>query len=129
MALDVTFRIQIPHRPGQLAKVAGAIAKHEGLIGDVVTITLARESTLRELTVEVRDLGHAWDIAQDLNELEGIRVLRHDDRAFLRHEGGKLDITPITPVTTLQQMRDVYTPGVARVCSAIARHTRATPGV
>lgn len=120
MALDVTFRIQIPHRPGQLAKVAGAIAKHEGLIGDVVTITLARESTLRELTVEVRDLGHAWDIAQDLNELEGIRVLRHDDRAFLRHEGGKLDITPITPVTTLQQMRDVYTPGVARVCQAIA---------
>ena len=120
MALDVTFRIQIPHRPGQLAKVAGAIAKHEGLIGDVVTITLARESTLRELTVEVRDLGHAWDIAQDLNELDGIRVLRHDDRAFLRHEGGKLDITPITPVTTLQQMRDVYTPGVARVCQAIA---------
>jgi malate dehydrogenase (oxaloacetate-decarboxylating) len=122
MALDVTYRVQIPHRPGQLAKLAQVIADHAGLIGDVKTITLARESTLREITVEVRDLDHAWDIAADINALDGMRVLWHHDRAFMRHEGGKLEIRAITPVTTLQQMRDVYTPGVARVCAAIAEN-------
>ena len=122
MPLDVTFRVQIPHRPGQLARVATAIARQEGLIGDVTTVNLGRDASLREITVEVRDLSHAWNIATDLNELEGVRVLWHHDRAFMRHEHGKLEIEPLTPVTTLQQMRDVYTPGVARVCLAIAEN-------
>ena len=38
--LDCTYRVQIPHHPGQLARVAQAIADGEGLIGDVVTISL-----------------------------------------------------------------------------------------
>ena len=36
--LDCTYRIQIPHRAGQLARVVTAIAECEGVIGDVVTI-------------------------------------------------------------------------------------------
>jgi malate dehydrogenase (oxaloacetate-decarboxylating) len=36
------------------------------------------------------------------------------------HEGGKLAIGPMHRMKTLQDMRDVYTPGVARVCTAIA---------
>ena len=120
MALDVTFRVQIPHRPGQLARVASAIAERDGLIGDIATISLARDATIREITIELVDLDHAWAVANSLNALEGVEVLWHHDRAFMRHEGGKLDIAPVTPVTTLQQMRDVYTPGVARICTAIA---------
>ena len=55
MPLDYTYRIQLPHRPGQLAKVAGTIAEGDGLIGDVVTINVGREHSIREITVEVRD--------------------------------------------------------------------------
>ena len=35
MPLDYTYRIQMPHRTGQLARVAGTIADGDGLIGDV----------------------------------------------------------------------------------------------
>jgi malate dehydrogenase (oxaloacetate-decarboxylating) len=118
--LDVTYRMQIPHRAGQLARVTTVIARHEGLIGDILTVSLGRENTLREITVEMRDLAHAWELATDLNALDGVEVVWHHDRAFMRHEGGKLRIEPVHPVTTIQQMRDVYTPGVARVCAAIA---------
>jgi hypothetical protein len=38
----------------------------------------------------------------------------------LRHEGGKLDIEARIEVRTLQDTRDIYTPGVARVPQAIA---------
>src|SRR5205807_7694938 len=41
-------------------------------------------------------------------------------RARIRHEGGKLHIDAVRRVANVQEMRDVYTPGVARVCSAIA---------
>jgi malate dehydrogenase (oxaloacetate-decarboxylating) len=37
----------------------------------------------------------------------------------MRHEGGKLRIEPTAPVRSVQDLRDVYTPGVARVCQAI----------
>jgi malate dehydrogenase (oxaloacetate-decarboxylating) len=120
MSLDVTYRVQIPHRAGQLAAVASVIARQDGLIGDVVTVNLGRDATIREITVEVRDTSHAWDLATDLNTLPGVNVLWHHDRAFIRHDGGKLEIVARQPVTTVQEMRDIYTPGVARICTAIA---------
>ena len=41
------------------------------------------------------------------------------DRALMMHEGGKLTIEPVRPIGTVQDMRDVYTPGVARACEEI----------
>ena len=118
--LDVTYRVQIRHRPGQLAKIAGAIGDQKGLIGDVTTEKLAREATVREITVEVRDDEHGEAIAGALNEIDGVDVLWQRDRAFLRHEGGKLTVEARIEVRTLQDTRDIYTPGVARVAQAIA---------
>ncbi|HEX6391577.1 MAG TPA: NAD(P)-dependent oxidoreductase [Solirubrobacteraceae bacterium] len=120
MPLDCTYRVQIPHKPGQLAKVATSIAADEGLIGDIVTVNLGTDVSIREITVEVRDLDHAWQVATHLNELDGVTVLWHHDRAFMRHEGGKLAIATTGRVASVQDMRDIYTPGVARICSAIA---------
>ncbi|MBV9839883.1 MAG: NAD-dependent malic enzyme [Solirubrobacterales bacterium] len=118
--LDCTYRVEIPHRPGQLARVVTAIAQGEGLIGDLVTVSLGRETAVREITVEIRDGDQAARIAQLIEALDGVRVLWHQDRALIRHEGGKLEIGAVRPVRTVQEMRDVYTPGVARVCAAIA---------
>jgi len=85
----------------------------------VVTISVGRESSIREITVEVRDSGQAEVIAGLIGALEEVRVLWHQDRALLRHRGGKLEIDPVHAVRSVQEMRDVYTPGVARVCMAI----------
>ena len=51
-----------------------------------------------------------------------MQVLWYHDRAFLAHVGGKLEVSATRPVASNQDMRDVYTPGVARVCTAIAEH-------
>jgi malate dehydrogenase (oxaloacetate-decarboxylating) len=98
----------------------GAIAEGEGLIGDVVTISIGHDSSLREITVEVRDSEQAERIAGLIGALEGVRVVWYQDRALIRHEGGKLEIDPVHAVRSVQEMRDVYTPGVARVCLAIS---------
>jgi malate dehydrogenase (oxaloacetate-decarboxylating) len=117
--LDYTYRIQTPHRTGQLATVAGTIAEGGGLIGDVTTINVGRESSVREITLEVENRDQAERIVGMLNELDGVEVLWARDRALLKHEGGKLVIESAHPVRTVQDMRDVYTPGVARACEAI----------
>ncbi|CAN5297145.1 NAD(P)-dependent oxidoreductase [soil metagenome] len=120
MPLDYTYRIQLPHRTGQLARVAGTIAEGDGLIGDVTTVNVGRDSSIREITLEVDDHAGAERVADLLNELEGVTVMWFRDRALLKHEGGKLMIEATQPVRTVQDMRDVYTPGVARACTAIA---------
>lgn len=120
MPLDYTYRIQQPHRTGQLASVAGTIAEGGGLIGDVTTLKVGRDTSIREITLEVGNQEQAERIKDLLNSLEGVKVLWFRDRALLKHEGGKLKIEVTQPVRTVQDMRDVYTPGVARACTAIA---------
>ncbi len=120
MAMDCTYRLRIPHQSGQLAKVATCIAEHRGLIGDVTTIAVARSEALREITVELRDKEHAETLAAGLGALAGVSVVWFHDRAFIAHDGGKLEVTGRREIRTNQDVRDVYTPGVARVCEAIA---------
>jgi malate dehydrogenase (oxaloacetate-decarboxylating) len=120
MQLDCTFRVQIPHRAGQLAKVTGAIGEGGGIIGELTTVSLGRETSLRDITVEVRNMDQAGRIAELIGSIEGVKVVWYRDRALLRHEGGKLFIEAAHPVNTVQEMRDYYTPGVARVSTAIA---------
>jgi len=120
MALDYVFRIDQPHVRGQLAKICTRIADAEGLIGDIVTINMGRDRSVREITVEVDDYDSAANVAEHIQSLEDVRVLSFFDRAVHAHEGGKLTVGGLKPMRTLQHMRDVYTPGVARVCSAIS---------
>ena len=120
MPVDYVYRIEQPHIPGQLAKVCGKIAEARGLIGDIVTIQIGRDRSIREISVEVRDHGQAKRVAGDLATLDGVRVIHYYDRALRVHEGGKLTVQGRVPMRTVQDMRDVYTPGVARVCTAIA---------
>jgi malate dehydrogenase (oxaloacetate-decarboxylating) len=120
MAVDYVYRLEQPHVSGQLARVCAAIAEGNGLINDIATVSIGRERSIREINVEVRDHGQAKRLAGILAQVEGTRVIDYFDRALARHEGGKLRMESTVRVETLQDMRDVYTPGVARVCTAIA---------
>jgi malate dehydrogenase (oxaloacetate-decarboxylating) len=117
--VDYTYRVRVRHEPGQLAKVLGAIADAGGLIGEARTCALTRTFSIRELTVEVRDDEQAEELRGAMDDLDGVEVCEAHDRALALHEGGKLRIQPVRRVETVQDMRDVYTPGVARVCQAI----------
>jgi malate dehydrogenase (oxaloacetate-decarboxylating) len=118
--VDYVYRLDQPHVPGQLATVCATIAEGDGLIGDIETVTIGRDRSIREVNVEVRDHGQAKRLAGLLSQLEGVRVITYFDRALSRHTGGKLRVDGTMRMESLQDMRDVYTPGVARVCTAIA---------
>jgi malate dehydrogenase (oxaloacetate-decarboxylating) len=122
--VDFVYRIEQPHRTGMLARVCRAIADGDGLIGDVHTVSIGPERSIRDVSVEVRDVDQANRLAEILSSLDEVDVLDHRDRAIDRHEGGKIEVRPRIALNTLQDMRDVYTPGVARVCRAIAADPR-----
>ena len=119
MPVDFVYRIEQPHRTGMLARVCRAIADGDGLIGDIQTISIGAERSIRDISVEVRDMEQAQRLAQILESLDDVRLINHHDRAIDRHVGGKIEVVPRIAISSLQDLRDVYTPGVARVCRAI----------
>jgi malate dehydrogenase (oxaloacetate-decarboxylating) len=119
VAADYTYRLRIEHRPGQLARVMESIAEAGGLVGEVRTCKLTRQFSVRELTVVVEDVDAAGELSDRLGAIDSVEVEDAFDRALAAHEGGKLTIDPVRPVEGVQDMRDVYTPGVARACEAI----------
>jgi malate dehydrogenase (oxaloacetate-decarboxylating) len=48
-------------------------------------------------------------------------AVRDDDPAFALHRAGKIEVVPSVPVATREDLSLAYTPGVARVCTAIAQ--------
>ena len=59
--------------------------------------------------------------AASLEEAEEARnAVRDTDPAFLLHRGGKIEVTLSVPLETRDDLSLAYTPGVARVCTAIA---------
>jgi malate dehydrogenase (oxaloacetate-decarboxylating) len=121
VSVDFVYRIEQPHRTGMLARVCRAIADGDGLIGDVRTIAIGAERSIREVDVELRDADQALRLAEILESLDEVRVIDHHDRAIERHVGGKIEVRPRIALSSVQDLRDVYTPGVARVCEAIRR--------
>lgn len=119
MAIDFLFRMRTPHRRGSLQRVTGAIAEAGGLIGDIETQNVNREFSTRNITIQVDDEEHAQRVVEELEALDGVDVLHRHDRAVDGHRGGKLRMVGRRELRTWQETRDLYTPGVARICRAI----------
>jgi malate dehydrogenase (oxaloacetate-decarboxylating) len=60
-----------------------------------------------------------YGLYENIDALPNARLLGKSDRVFNRHRGGKIHMHSRLPIATLQELRDIYTPGVARVCLAI----------
>jgi malate dehydrogenase (oxaloacetate-decarboxylating) len=117
---SLTIRIEIAHRPGMLGQVAGAIGKAGGIIGAVDLIEVSEDKLLRDITVDAAD-QEQWDaITAAIDAVEGVRVVDTTDRTFLLHVGGKIEQRNKQPLKTRDDLSMAYTPGVARVCMAIA---------
>jgi malate dehydrogenase (oxaloacetate-decarboxylating) len=50
-----------------------------------------------------------------------LKVRKVSDRTFLLHLGGKLEVQSKVPLKTRDDLSRAYTPGVARICQAIAK--------
>jgi malate dehydrogenase (oxaloacetate-decarboxylating) len=118
---SLTIRIEIAHRPGMLGQVASAIGKAGGIIGAVDLIEVSEDKLLRDITVDAADQEQWEAITAAIDAVEGVRVVDTTDRTFLLHVGGKIEQRNKQPLKTRDDLSMAYTPGVARVCTAIAQ--------
>jgi malate dehydrogenase (oxaloacetate-decarboxylating) len=119
-----TIRLSYPNRVGMFARVVGTIGKHGGDLGAVDIVTPDAKIMTRDITVRARDSEHQEKLVSSVRHLPQVKVINVSDRVFLLHLGGKLGIRNKVPVTTRDTLSMAYTPGVARVCEAIAADKR-----
>jgi malate dehydrogenase (oxaloacetate-decarboxylating) len=118
---SLILRVRIEHRPGMLGQVATAIGSAGGTIGSVDLIALEDNHTLRDITVDTAGEEHGRQIVAAVDSVQGAEVVDTTDRTFLLHLGGKIEQRSKHPLKTRDDLSMAYTPGVARVCSAIAQ--------
>ncbi len=116
----LTIRMEYPHQPGWMAKIAAVVAGEGGAIGAVDLVHIHRGRSLRDYTVECPSPDGAKHIVAALQAIEGLEVKSVSDDTFLIHLGGKLEIRSKVSLQTRADLSMAYTPGVARVCQAIA---------
>ncbi|MEY3255146.1 MAG: hypothetical protein RLZZ29_277 [Cyanobacteriota bacterium] len=120
-SFSVTLRLKIPNRVGMLASLTQAIALTGGNIGQIDLIEQNRHDSIRDITVDAASGEHGETIVNSVKELTDIQVINVYDRTFNLHEGGKISIASRIPIKTVSDLAMAYTPGVGRICQAIAQ--------
>lgn len=119
-AYRLVFRLEIANRPGMFAHVASKVGERGCSLGAIDLVAATPEVHVRDVTVDCPDERTGEQLGEDLDHLGGVRVRAVSDRAFLLHLGGKIGTKGRVSVRTRDDLSLVYTPGVARICRAIA---------
>jgi malate dehydrogenase (oxaloacetate-decarboxylating) len=121
---SLTIRFQLPHQAGMLALVTQAIATAGGNIGQIDLIERTRKMLVREITIDASSSDHAEMIIKAVKDIEEIKVLSVYDQTFSLHKGGKIRVECKVPLKSQEDLAMAYTPGVGRICTAIAESRR-----
>ena len=118
MKIPEILMVETLHQPGSLASVLQVIADAGLVIQHLHSLKREQGRTLWEITLEMDDSADR-SLYERIERLPNARFVGKSDRVFNRHRGGKLRMSASLPINTQQVLRDIYTPGVARVCLAI----------
>ena len=119
-SFSLTLRVHLDDHVGSFANLARAIADAGGLLGAIDLVRVGAGYKTRDVSVLATDDDHVRAIVAACENVDGVVVEHVSDRTFLLHLGGKIEIQSKVPVKTRDDLSMAYTPGVARVCRAIA---------
>jgi len=124
MKIPEIIIVETVHQPGSLAKVLQVIAEAGLTIEQLVALRRDQGRTLWEITLEMDEEADR-SLYERIGQLPTARFVGKSDRVFNRHRGGKIRSVSALPINTREVLRDVYTPGVARVSLAIQKNPEA----
>ncbi|MFC4948416.1 NAD-dependent malic enzyme [Pseudonocardia sp. GCM10023141] len=117
---SITARVEAPASPHTTAALTRAVGDAGGALTALDVAESRADRIVVDVTCDAVDAGHATAIEKALGEVAGVVVRKVSDRTFLLHLGGKLEVRPRVPLKHRDDLSRAYTPGVARVCQAIA---------
>jgi malate dehydrogenase (oxaloacetate-decarboxylating) len=117
---SITMRVSAPADPYVMGRLTTAVGEAGAIVTAVDVVDSDHVSVVADITCDTADAAHAEQVTQAVEDLDGVDVRKVSDRTFLLHLGGKIEVTPKVALRNRDELSRAYTPGVARVCRAIA---------
>ncbi|MEO6827328.1 MAG: NAD-dependent malic enzyme [Microbacteriaceae bacterium] len=119
---SITLRVEAPASVSVTSDLTTVVAAAGAAVTALDVVSSHRNTLIVDITCNTSDPEHAERVTDALESIEGVHVGKVSDRTFLMHLGGKLEVTPKVALRNRDDLSRAYTPGVARVCMAIAKH-------
>jgi malate dehydrogenase (oxaloacetate-decarboxylating) len=119
---SITVRLTADGDPASIGRIATAVGSAGGAVTAIDVVDSRSDGLTVDVTCSAADAAHSEEMVQALGTVPGVKVRKVSDRTFLLHLGGKLEIASKVPMKTRDDLSMAYTPGVARVCMALAEH-------
>jgi malate dehydrogenase (oxaloacetate-decarboxylating) len=120
VSYSITVRLEAPAAGNAVSQLTHAVESAGGVV-TALDVTASGHERLRiDVTCAATDTAHAQKLTDALASVAGVNIHKVSDRTFLMHLGGKIETTSKVPIRNRDDLSMVYTPGVARVCTAIA---------
>ena len=116
----VTLRVEMPANGASTGGLAAAVTSAGAVLTALDVSESGHDYIVIDVTCNARDDAHTSEITESISKLIGAKVKKVSDRTFLLHLGGKLEVKSKVPLKTRDDLSRAYTPGVARICLAIA---------
>ncbi|SDT30229.1 NAD-dependent malic enzyme [Microlunatus soli] len=122
VSYSITVRLEVPAGGASVSGLTTAVEQAGGTI-TALDVTASGHERLRiDVTCAARDTDHADELVEVMRQVPGVTIGKVSDRVFLAHIGGKIAMNSKRPIRNRDDLSMVYTPGVARVSSAIAKN-------
>src|SRR5919112_1916511 len=108
--------------PASIGRIATAVGSAGGVVTAIDVVESRSDGLTVDVTCSAADADHSEEMVEALRAVPGVQVRKVSDRTFLLHLGGKLEVASRVPLKTRDDLSMAYTPGVARVCLALAEH-------
>ncbi|GAA5155193.1 NAD-dependent malic enzyme [Microbacterium pseudoresistens] len=121
---SIQLRAEVSAHVTATGELVAAVTEAGAVVTAVDVSESRHDRIMVDITCNTASASHATEIAEALSRREGVVVHEVDDRTFRMHVGGKLSVNPKSPLRNRDDLSRAYTPGVARVCQAIAADPR-----
>ena len=120
VSYSITIRLEVPSGGSAVSDLTTTIERAGGVV-TALDVTASGADHLRiDLTCAASDTEHASVIVSALEDVGDVLVKKVSDRTFLMHLGGVIETSMKHPLRNRDDLSMIYTPGVARICQAIA---------
>src|SRR5258708_6372170 len=122
VSYSITVRLEAPSYGNAVSGITRTVEDAGGVVTGLDVSGAGRNRLRVDATIAASSEEHAKAITEALGKIDGLEVGKVSDRTFLLHLGGKIEMRSKVALRNRDELSMAYTPGVARVCLALAEN-------